>query len=165
MMLVASCSTPYKNQKLLDVQFPSVSGTSLAGKNWLIPKNMLGKKTIFLIGYKQDSQYDIDRWLIGLDMKGVTVSTFELPTIKGIFPRMFSTVIDSGMRRGIPKDLWKGVITIYKDGSKIQKFTGNEKPNNTRVILLDSKGIVRYFNDEGFSVSGLNELIKISSSI
>ena len=113
---------------------------------------------MLLIGYKQDSQFDIDRWLIGLDMTNTLVDVYELPTIQGMFPRMFSTMIDNGMRKGIPKELWKGVITIYKDGDAVQEFTGNENGNNARVALLDKEGLVLYFYDRGFSVQALNEL-------
>ncbi|MFT5294627.1 MAG: hypothetical protein ACI9YH_000633, partial [Colwellia sp.] len=56
-----------------------------------------------LVGYKQNSQFDIDRWLIGLDMTETKVDAYEIPTIQGLFPRMFSTLIDNGMRKGIPK--------------------------------------------------------------
>jgi hypothetical protein len=73
-------------------------------------------------------------------------------------PRMFSTFIDNGMRKGIPKELWGGVITIYKDGEKVQAFTGNESPNNCRVVLIDKAGKILYFYDRGFSVAALNEL-------
>lgn len=62
------------------------------------------------------------------------------------------------MRAGIPKPLWKGVVTVYKDGEKVQAFTGNEKPNNARVVLLDGQGKVIYFYDQGFSVDALNQL-------
>jgi cytochrome oxidase Cu insertion factor (SCO1/SenC/PrrC family) len=71
---------------------------------------------------------------------------------------MFSTVIDNGMRAGIPKPLWKGVITIYKDGDSVQAFTGNERPNNARVILINQRGKILYFYDQGFSVEALNNL-------
>jgi hypothetical protein len=71
---------------------------------------------------------------------------------------MFSTFIDNGMRAGIPKPLWKGVITVYEDGDTVQAFTGNEAPNNARVLLLDKEGVVLYFYDDGFSVAALNEL-------
>jgi hypothetical protein len=111
-----------------------------------------------LVGFKQNSQFDIDRWLIGLDMTETKVDAYEIPTIQGLFPRMFSTLIDNGMRKGIPKQLWKGVITVYEDGEKVQAFTGNEDPNNARVILLNKEGIVLYFYDDGFSVAALNEL-------
>ena len=71
---------------------------------------------------------------------------------------MFKTRIDSGMRSGIPKELWGGVITIYEDGAQVQKFTGNENPNTARVMLLDEDGRVAYFHDRGFSVPALNAL-------
>ena len=113
-----------------------------------------------MIGYEQNSQFDIDRWFIGLDMKEVDIVAYELPTIAGMFPRMFSPFIDEGMRKGIPKELWGGVITIYKDGDKVQAFTGNQNPNNARAVLVDANGKVVYFHDRGFSVSALNQLIE-----
>ena len=75
-----------------------------------------------------------------------------------MFPRMFKTQIDEGMRSGIPRELWQGVITVYKDGDRVQSFTGNENPNNARVVLLDSLGKVIFFYDRGFSVAALNAL-------
>lgn len=159
LLLVTGCATHYPNQDIEGKRFPNVTGTSLEKQTVSLPAHVAGKPSVYLIGYKQDSQFDIDRWLIGLDMKEVDVVAFELPTIAGMFPRMFSTQIDEGMRRGIPKELWGGVITIYEDGERIQAFTGNEKPNNARVLLLDEKGNVVYFYDSGFSVAALNELI------
>ena len=118
------------------------------------------KSSIRSIGYKQNSQFDIDRWLIGLDMTNTQVDVYEIPTIQGLFPRMFSTTINNGMRNGIPKSLWQGVVTVYNDGDEVQAFTGNENPNNARVVLLDKNGVILYFYDEGFSVAALNEVRK-----
>ena len=123
-----------------------------------MPQHFSGRPVLLLLGYVQNSQFDIDRWLIGLDMTETNIEAFELPTIAGMFPRFFQTKIDSGMRAGIPKELWKGVITIYKDGDKLQSFTGNKSPNNARVILLDKNGTIVYFYDSGFSVAALNKL-------
>lgn len=119
---------------------------------------MAGKPVVLLVAYKQDTQFDVDRWLIGLDQTQTQVAVYELPTIQGLFPRMFKGSINEGMRKGIPKPLWKGVITIYGDGAKVQKFTGNENPLNTRAILLDKEGVIRFFHDRGFSVPALNQL-------
>ena len=49
-------------------------------------------------------------------------------------------------------------LTIYEDGEKVQKFTGNSNSNNARVILLDKNGTVAFFYDEGFSVAAMNSL-------
>jgi len=156
--LASGCSTKYTNQALAGKSFPSVTGHSLEEDTVNIPGDFNKEFTLLLVGYKQNSQFDIDRWLIGLDMTQTKVDAYEIPTIQGLFPRMFSTVIDNGMRKGIPKQLWKGVITVYEDGEKVQAFTGNEDPNNARVLLLNKEGIVLYFYDDGFSVEALNQL-------
>jgi hypothetical protein len=158
LLLLSACSAQYPNQQITGKQFPSISGESLAQNQVIIPSDFKSDKTLLLIGYKQDSQFDIDRWLIGLDTVGVMIPTYELPTIAGMAPRMFSSFIDSGMRKGIPKELWGGVITIYKDGEKVQEFTGNQNPNNTRVVLINTSGEILYFYDRGFSVDALNKL-------
>jgi len=157
-LIFVSCSTTYINKNPLGEIFPVVSGESLEKIEIEMPKYFNGSKVILLLGYKQDSQFDIDRWLIGLDQTETKAKIYELPTIQGLFPRMFSTFIDNGMRKGIPKELWGGVITIYSDGSVIQEFTGNENANNARVLLIDESGKVIYFYDKGFAVSALNEL-------
>ena len=158
---VTGCSTSYTNQSVTGNKFPSVVGQNLEKNKVSIPSDFKSDFTLLLVGYKQDSQFDIDRWLIALDMTETRVDVYEMPTIQGLFPRMFSTMINNGMRKGIPKELWKGVITVYEDGDKVQAFTGNEKPNNARVLLLDINGVVLYFYDDGFSVSALKELIPI----
>ena len=154
--LTAGCSATYTNQALVGKSFPVVTGESLEKNMVRIPNDFKGDFTLLLIGYKQNSQFDIDRWLIGLDMTNTKVDVYEIPTIAGLFPRMFSTFIDNGMRKGIPKALWKGIITVYEDGERIQAFTGNQNPNNARVLLLDKNGVILYFYDEGFSVAALN---------
>lgn len=158
LLITTGCSTTYPNKALVGEKFPSVSGQNLEEEIVNIPNDFQGDFTLLLVGYKQNSQFDIDRWLIGLDMTQTNVDVYEIPTIQGLFPRMFSTFIDSGMRKGIPKALWKGVITVYKDGDTVQAFTGNENPNNARVMLLDKKGVIVYFYDDGFSVDALNNL-------
>lgn len=158
LFLLTGCSTQYDNKDITGQNFPSVVGTTLEQKSVSIPGDLNDDLTLLLIGYVQNSQFDIDRWLIALDVTNTNVSVYEVPTIQGLFPEMFSTVIDDGMRAGIPKPLWQGVVTIYNDGEKIQAFTGNENPANTRVVLLNNKGEILYFYDEGFAVDALNEL-------
>lgn len=158
MTLIAACSTNHPNKDITGKKFPSISGQTLEKNSMNMPADFEEDFTLLLIGYKQNSQFDIDRWLIALDMTKTKISAYELPTIQGLFPRMFSTVIDNGMRAGIPKQLWKGVVTVYEDGDKVQAFTGNENPNNARVVLLGKNGLILYFYDDGFSVAALNQL-------
>lgn len=158
-LFLSGCANyEYPSQVSIGDKMVTATGESLEGQTVAIPQDFIGQNTLLLFGYKQDSQFDIDRWFIGLDMTQTKVAAYEIPTIQGMAPRMFSGFIDSGMRKGIPKELWKGVVTVYADGDKIQRFTGNLNPNNARVMLLDKQGVIVYFYDKGFSVEALNEL-------
>ena len=158
LLVMSSCQSEYPNRSPLGQRFPSVKGTALTGKTISVPHDYGGKKCCMLLGYIQDAQFDIDRWLIALDMTKTEVEVIELPTIQGMFPRMFKTKINDGMRSGIPKELWGGVVTIYEEGETVQRFTGNQDGLNARVILLDDQGEIIFFHDRGFSVPALNEL-------
>lgn len=156
LVLLGGCASyDYPGTVTIGDTMVQASGESLEGETVVIPNDFKGEKTLLLFGYVQDSQFDIDRWLIGLDMTQTKVGVYEIPTIKGMVPRMFKTFIDGGMRKGIPKELWKGVVTVYADGDKVQQYTGNQNPNNARVMLLDESGKVVYFYDRGFSVDAL----------
>jgi len=157
-LLLTGCSTVYPNKAITGQTFPNVVGQSLEKNTVAIPADFNGEVTLLLMGYVQNSQFDIDRWLIALDMTETQVNAYEIPTIQGLFPQMFSTVIDNGMRAGIPKSLWKGVVTVYDDGEKVQALTGNENASNARVVLLDEQGKILYFYDQGFAVAALNEV-------
>ncbi len=158
LVIITGCSATIENQNPLGKPFPEVVGQNLNQQSVSLPLDMQGETTLFLIGYVQNTQFDIDRWLIGLDMTKTQVPFYELPTISGMFPRMFQTTIDNGMRKGIPKPLWGGVVTIYQDADKIQRLTGTQNPNNARVMLIDPKGKIVFFYDQGFSVDALNDL-------
>ena len=161
---MVACHSTVPNRVPLQESFPVVRGQSLAGEEVRLPD--LGKSTLLLVGYAQDSQFDADRWIFGLLQAGFPTRIVELPTIPGLFPRMLSGMIDSGMQSGIPSEDWSSVVTVYgSDARMIVEFTGDEKPRNIRVLLLDSQGHVRWFHDRGFSASKLLELDHLARSL
>ena len=82
--------------------------------------------------------------------------------IPGLLPSLFKEQIDEGMRKGIPQESWKDVITIYgDDGSKVTEWTGTENPNNARVLFLDEQGKVIRFHDEGYGLPSLQSLLEM----
>ncbi|WP_371195093.1 hypothetical protein [Glaciecola sp. SC05] len=148
----------YASQVELNKPLISASGEALDGTPVTIPDDLLGQPALLIFGYVHKSQFDIDRWLIGLDMTKVEIPIYELPAIKNPFAGWFSDRIDQSMRDGIPRELWRDVITIYDDGDKVQRYTGNLTPKNGRIVLIDAQGNVVHFYDRGFSVAALNEL-------
>ena len=161
LIAVAGCSKPIPRVDPTGKLFPEVQGTRLSGEEVVLPKELSGQATVALVGYVQEAQFDIDRWILGLLQMKTPTLIVEVPTIQGLVPSMIRGRIDGGMRKGIPQEDWNIVITVYEDAEKIAKFTGTENPNNARVFLLDTSGSVRWFADRGYSASQVMELDKV----
>ena len=160
MFLITGCGPvliPDRNP--IGDQFPQVSGEFLTGSKATLPDHFLGNSAMYLVGYTQETQFDLDRWTMGLLEADLSSAIIEIPTIPGLVPTAISGWIDDGMRSGIPKEDWPAVITLYgSDAQEVAALTGTENPRNTRVLLIDDAGVVRWFWDQGFSASSLIEL-------
>jgi hypothetical protein len=164
-LALGACKSTVPRQDPTGKIFPSVVGTALDDTRHRIPEDFAGSPVLLLVGYKMDSQFDIDRWLLGLQQARVKVRRYEVPTIPGMVPRMFSGFIDGGMRSGIPSEDWGGVVTVYGDASAIVDFLGNETPLPGRAVLLDAEGRVVFFHDRGYSVGTLERLQQVLGNL
>ena len=154
------CTSTIPNRVPLGEPFPPTEAEPLSAESrddWIsIPEDFAGAPLLILIGYVQDTQFDVDRWLFGVLDAELDVALREVPAARGTAARLASGFIDSGMRRGIPRAEWGAVTTTYgKRAEALARFTGTEKPRNARVLLLDANGIVRWFHDEGYSAASL----------
>ncbi|MEC7583146.1 MAG: hypothetical protein VYE77_02415 [Planctomycetota bacterium] len=158
LFFLASACSSIPNRNPTGEVFPSVRGTSLDDIDYQLPDQFRGKPLLLLVGYRQNTQFDLDRWLLGLMQAEVAVATYEVPTIPGLTARLASGFIDNGMRSGIPNEDWGSVITVYADAQAIVDFTGNENPRNGRILLLDKDGRVVWFWDQGYSARRVLDL-------
>lgn len=163
--VLTACSTTWPRRDPTGELFPTVTGNSLAGEAVTLPTLGAGAPLLLLVGYEQEAQFDLDRWLLGLDQAGWRVRTFEVPTLPGLFPRLLAGTIDGGMRRGIPAEDWASVVTVYGDAARIAEFTGNQDGLTGRILLLDRAGKVVFFHDRGFSVGRLKALIEAAGTL
>jgi hypothetical protein len=159
LLSMTGCAGTVPNRNPETERFPSVSGRALTGDVRRIPEDFAGRPTVVIVGYVQNAQFDIDRWLLGLVQAETPVEIVEAPTIDGLVPGMFAGTIDAGMRSGIPREDWPAVVTLYgDDAARAVAGFGNENPRNGRVALLDADGVIRWFHDRGYSASHLLEL-------
>lgn len=156
--LLAACSSPLANRDPVGQAFPSVRGEALSGDAVTLPDDFAGAPAILLVGYVQDAQFDLDRWLLGLLAMQTPVTLREVPTIRGLVPGLLADNIDAGMRKGIPSEDWASVVTVYDDAAAIVELTGNTNPRNGRILLLDENGVVRWSHDRGYSARVMLEL-------
>lgn len=166
LLLASSCASSIPRRSPLGERFPSVAGTSLAGDEVRLPDDFAGAPVVLLVGYEMKTQFDLDRWILGLLQAGTPVALVEVPTIPGLLPGAFAGKIDQGMQSGIPSEDWGSVVTLYRgDASAVAAFTGNEGPRNGRVLLLDRQGVVRWFHDRGYSGSTLLALDRVARGL
>lgn len=153
------CRTTVPNRDPLGEPFPAVSGEGLDGTVRALPADLDGAPAVLLVGYVQDAQFDLDRWLLGLLQAGTPGRVLEVPTVAGLVPGLIAGTIDGGMRSGIPSEDWASVVTLYRaDAKRVVALTGNERPRNGRILLLDEEGRVDWFHDRGYSAAKLVEL-------
>ena len=150
--ILTGCATEYVNRNPMGQMFPSISGKSLDQRHYRIPQDLPNRQTLLLIGYKQASQFDIDRWVMGLLQTETPMRLVEVPTIPGLVPTIASGWIDDGMRSGIPREDWGAVVTLYGEAARpVAELTGTERGRLTRVVVLDGEGTIVWFDDEGYS--------------
>ncbi len=165
-LAVAACSSPIPNRDPTGERFPDVVGESLAGEVVELPGSLGGQPAIVLVGYLQEAQFDIDRWLMGLIQAGAAVPILELPTIPGLVPTLASRWIDEGMRSGIPAEDWAIVVTLYGSAARpVAELTGTTNGRLARVMLLDADGDVAWFHDRGYSASRAIDLADRAASL
>ena len=104
-MLLQSCANyDYPSQVIVGENIIEFEGESLAGEPTSIPEAFAGQNTLLLFGYIHKSQFDIDRWLIGLDQTNTQVAVYEIPTIKGMIPKVPVFLIVSVHMQHAPPD-------------------------------------------------------------
>jgi hypothetical protein len=158
-LITGACSTSHPNRNPVGEAFPEVTGTSLEQKSVTLPTAYEGEPALYMVGYVQATQFDLDRWAIGLTQVKFPCRIIEVPAIPGAMASMFQGMIDEGMRSGIPREDWVSVVTLYGDeANPVAKLTGNQNPRNGRILLIDADGVVRWFWDQGFSAKRLMEV-------
>lgn len=160
-------STPtFPNRNPVGETFPTVLGESLAEIETELPTVFAGRPAVLLIGYLQDAQFDIDRWLMGLLQAEVDAQLAELPTIPGLLPSLAAGWIDEGMRSGIPREDWGAVITLYGETARpVAQLTGTERGRLARIVVLDPAGRIVWFDDQGYSARKAMEVAEVVAGL
>jgi hypothetical protein len=123
--------------------FPTVSGNSLTGKEFVIPFGLEGEYNLVMIAFEPAQQFLLRTWLPLLSQLAGQYPSFrfyELPTLGNLSEdqRMF---IDHGMRRSIPdSDIREIVITLYLDKTAFCEMLNIRSENTVHLLLIDHEG-------------------------
>lgn len=135
--------------------FPRLEAEFLTGRKAVLPDAAAGKSALVMMGFTYDSRFAVEKWAEHVVREfgaNETLTFFEVPVIGGM-GRMAKWFIDSGMRKGTPKELHENVITVYGGADRWKKAMGFSKAdeNAAYLALLGPDGRVRWLHRGAFT--------------
>ena len=146
---------------------PVLKGKYLTGREAVLPAHASGKVALLAFGFTYESRHAVEDWSnrfrheYGAEPK---VTFYEIPVISGA-AQLGKWFIDSGMRKGTPKELHENVITIYGGAAPWKKLLDYKNPDDAYLLLLDPAGHVRWQYGGRFDEARWQELAKLTSSL
>jgi hypothetical protein len=142
--------------------FPRLEAEFLTGRKAVLPDAAAGKSALVMMGFTYDSRFDVEKWAEHVRREfgaNDNVTFFEVPVIGGM-GRLAKWFIDSGMRKGTPKELHENVITVYGGVDRWKKAMGFTKAQEhaAYLALLGPDGRVQWLHRGGFSDDAMTAL-------
>jgi len=131
---------------------PLLEGSFLSGRKARLPEASKGKVALLALGFTYESRVAVEAWSKKFSeefSKTPEVTFFEIPVIGGV-ARLARWFIDSGMRRGTPKERHENVITIYGGVDTWKQRVGFRQPDDAYLILIDRQGVIRWLHSGPF---------------
>jgi hypothetical protein len=142
---------------------PKLEGDYLSKRKAVLPADAKGKWALLAFGFTYDSRFQVEPWGKEFDrrFKGNSrVTLYEIPMIGGM-ARLGAPFIDSGMRRGTPKDKHENLITVYGGTGPWKKALQVKDEKAAYMVLIDPQGIVRWMHQGPHSDAAFGEVERI----
>ena len=168
MTLAASASAapappePAPKRLAIGDPFPRLEAEFLTGRKAVLPDAARGKVAFILMGFTYDSRFSVEKWAerFKADVKpGPDVTWYEIPVIGGM-ARMASWFINSGMRKGTPKEYHENVITVFGGVDRWKTVMGfsAEAEHDGYLAVLDRDGRVQWLHHGNATDEAVAEL-------
>ena len=139
---------------------PPLKGEFLTGREAQLPDAACGRVALLALGFTYNSRFPVEAW-IGRFRKEFGASSqltfYEIPMIGGL-ARLGKWFIDSGMRKGTPRNDQENVITVYGNTDSWKQRVGFQSPDAAYLILLDKHGAVRWRHTGAFDEDAFKDL-------
>jgi len=146
---------------------PTLKGKYLTGRDATLPADSKGKIALLAFGFSYDSRHAVEDWSNRFRKdfgKEARVTFYEIPIIGGA-AQLGKWFIDSGMRKGTPKELHENVITMYGGAGPWKKYLDYKNADDAYLVLLDATGAVRWHFTGKFDDNAYRELETISHQL
>ncbi len=148
-------------------RLPELRGEFLTGRKVVLPQAAGGRVTLLLLGFTYKSRFAVEAWgkrFRAQFQSDRRVTFYEIPMIGGA-ARLGKWFIDSGMRRGTPKEDYEHVITVYRNTGSWKQHVSYVDPDAAYLILLDRTGKVAWRYQGAFQEGAFQALIRKVSQL
>ncbi len=142
------------------MRLPTLTGDYLTGRKATLPDAASGKVALLALGFTYGSRFAVEEWMKHFRAqygKNAGVTFYEVPMIGGM-ARLGSWFINSGMRKGTPKELHENVITVYGGTGPWKSRLRYKEEDAAYLILLDTQGVIRWLHAGPYDESRFNEM-------
>lgn len=119
------------------IRFPTVKGSNLEGKRYVLPRDLEGEVNVLLIPFQRWHQALVDTWIPALRQLIVrypTLRYYELPTLPRMNP-LYRMSLDYGMKIGIAdRAAREATITLYLDKDDYRRALAI--PNEDTIVVM-----------------------------
>lgn len=149
MIQIASALLALSAAMPAEAPMPELTGEFLTGRKATLPAAAQGRVTLLAMGFSYNSRFPVEayvkKWRAQFPNDAHT-GFFEVPIIGGM-ARMGKWFIDSGMRRGTPREDHEKVITVYGRASEWKQRFNCKNANAACLVLLDQRGNIRWVRE------------------
>jgi hypothetical protein len=129
----------------MNIFFPNVSGSSLAGEDFDFPKSFGADLTLAVVAFWDWQQPMVDSWIETaalLERQSPGFEYFEMPVIQESTPEIHR-FIDDGMRSGITDRVAREkTVTLYLDKRDFMRSLGLPTDDEIYAILTGPSGLI-----------------------
>jgi len=157
-----------QTDKVIGINFPDLSGESLAGQKIVLPQAAAGKVTLIMIALKRDSIPQLDPWLKAYDEafgKNKGFAFYKIPMMKSAFAKQISSIINGKMKKDNPERLHDKIVTYYGPVEAYVKVLGIADEEKPYAFILDNKGVVQWRSTGVADQNSIKEMINAAKQI
>ncbi len=142
---------------------PVTRGTTLAGSEMELPRDLGSGFSILVLGFSQKSSVGAAEWGKGAWKAFRTTRAqpccYEIPVLAGL-PRLFRGIVLRTMKAGVPAEQQQSFLPIFEKEREWKAVAGFSEPDDAYVLLVRQSGEVVWRTHGKVSQAGLAALKK-----
>ena len=140
---------------------PTLGGETLSGEQLQLPSAETGATRVLVFSFAKAASSDSKLWneRLAKDLGPHAPIAFRVIFLESV-PKLFRSMAVSGIRGGIPHELWDRTLMVYADEDAWKSRLAVTSDKHSYVVMLDGYGRVRWMSTRPFNEAEYAEMRK-----